>query len=107
MCRIPNGNSNTTNNTATVNVDIQILASLSLSMTTNKASPQEGDSLFFRIQVSENDEVTVPNVQVQDLLPAGLTYIEHNATLGTYTPGTGLWDIGSFPAVSTQTLGKQ
>lgn len=34
---------------------------------------------------------------LRDLLPAGLTYVSHHASRGTYDPDTGRWEVGALP----------
>ncbi len=45
------------------------------------------------------------NVQVRDLLPDGLDYVSHTASLGTYNSGAGIWFISELPAGANPTLG--
>ena len=44
------------------------------------------------------------SVQLTDLLPAGLTFVSATASQGTYTPGTGVWNLGPLAFNATATL---
>ena len=60
--------------------------------------PEAGEVVAFRIQVTNNGPATATNVQLTDLLPAGLVATAGHgaASLGTYAPDTGLWLIGTL-----------
>lgn len=44
------------------------------------------------------------DVTVTDMLPAGLSFVSATPSAGTYTAGTGLWDVGSLANGATATL---
>src|SRR5262245_18230434 len=43
-------------------------------------------------------------VRVTDLLPVGLTFVSATPSQGTYTSGSGLWDVGTVVVGTPQTL---
>jgi hypothetical protein len=43
-------------------------------------------------------------VAVTDQLPAGLTFVSGNATIGTYDSGSGIWTVGTINNGQTATL---
>ncbi|QLQ33652.1 MAG: DUF11 domain-containing protein [Candidatus Thiothrix singaporensis] len=47
---------------------------------------------------------TATGVEVQDLLPAGVTYQTYNASQGVYTNSTGIWAVGSLDNGESATL---
>ena len=57
---------------------------------------EPGDSVTFTVQVQNLGPDSATATTVQDLLPSGYTYVSHNVTQGSYTPGTGLWSIGTM-----------
>ena len=62
------------------------------------ATPEEGDTVTFQIEVSNNGAAQATNVSLQDLLPAGLTATASNGTTsqGSYNATTGVWSIGTL-----------
>lgn len=40
---------------------------------------------------------TGKNVAVTAPLPAGLVYLQHSSNIGSFNPGTGIWNIGNVP----------
>ncbi|MHC5112428.1 MAG: DUF11 domain-containing protein, partial [Planctomycetota bacterium] len=55
--------------------------------------PTEGDTITYTVRIFNLGPTDTGGVQVQDLLPAGVTYSSDNSG-GSYTPGTGLWEVG-------------
>lgn len=51
-----------------------------------------------------NDGFDATAVTVDAPVPAGLTYVSHTASTGTYVPGTGVWAVASLPDGSSVTL---
>jgi uncharacterized repeat protein (TIGR01451 family) len=53
----------------------------------------------------DNTTQNATGVKVTDILPSGLTYVSHSAGTGTfYTPGTGVWTIGSALGGTTNNI---
>lgn len=44
---------------------------------------------------------------LRDLLPAGLTYVSHHASRGTYDPDTGRWEVGALAGLTSPSDGRQ
>lgn len=42
-------------------------------------------------------DILIEGVQVKDTLPDGLTYVSHNASQGTYSNSSGIWNVGDIP----------
>jgi mucin-19 len=66
-------------------------ADLSVTKTASNLAP--GNTVTFTVTVSNAGPVRATGVHVNDLLPAGLTYVSGTASAGTYNSTTGLWDI--------------
>ena len=79
-------------------------ADLSLTMSVSDNSPSVGQDIAFDIQVSNAGQDVATGVSVRDVLPVGLTYVSSSATVGQYTSGTGIWEIGSLSVGSSVTL---
>lgn len=76
---------------------------LSLVKTVDNASPKRGDTVNYTITVTNSSIHEATGVEVQDLLPSGISYFNHSG--GTYDNNTGIWDVGSVAANGgTQTL---
>ena len=86
----------TTCDTATVSVPVSVVdADLSLTKTVDNSSPNIGDNIIFTITAINNGPSNATGVVVNDLLPAGLTYVSDNGG-GTYNSATGNWTIGNL-----------
>ena len=44
--------------------------------------------------MSNNGPDAATNVTLQDLLPAGVTFVSATPSQGTYNSGTGVWNVG-------------
>lgn len=73
----------------------QAAPDLTIDKIVSDATPEEGDSVTFTITVTNNGGPATL-VSVSDLLPAGVTYVSDVPSQGTYTPGTGVWDVGTI-----------
>ena len=79
-------------------------ADLSLMMTVNNATPTKADPVIFTITISNLSTAdAVTGVTVQDVLPAGITYVSDNGG-GTYNSLMGVWVVGALAANSNVTL---
>jgi len=64
-----------------------------------------GSSFTYSVTVTNNGDSSATNVSLDDILPAGVSYVSHVAPAGTtYDNTTGLWNIGSLPYPGTKTL---
>jgi len=79
-------------------------ADLSLSKTVSNATPNVGDPITFTLTLTNNGPDLGTGVQVNDLLPAGLTFVSATPSQGTYDPVIGLWAVGTIPTGASQTL---
>jgi uncharacterized repeat protein (TIGR01451 family) len=94
---------NTGNNTGDATVTPQ-QSDLALSKTVSDATPNVGDTVTFTVTLTNHGPDAATNVQVSDLLPAGLTFVSSTPSQGTYSSGTGLWTVGTVAANATPTL---
>jgi len=79
-------------------------AELELVKTVDNPNPVVGDLLTYTLTLTNHGPDTASGVQVRDLLPGGMTYQSSNPQQGTYTPNTGLWDVGTVAASTSVTL---
>src|SRR4029453_1712857 len=79
-------------------------ADLAVIKTVSNATPNVGDTVTFTVIVTNNGPDSATNVTVNDLLPAGLTFVSATPSQGTYNPLTGLWTMGTITTAAPQTL---
>lgn len=72
----------------------------------SSSTPAEGDTVTYQITVTNNGPAQATNVSLTDSLPAGLTAASGNGTVsqGTYTAGTGVWNVGTLNNGASATL---
>jgi uncharacterized repeat protein (TIGR01451 family) len=91
------------NNTASVTVTPQ-QADLAVTKMVNDATPNVGDTVTFTVALNNLGPDPATNVQLTDLLPAGLTFVSSTPSQGTYTSTTGVWTVGTVDLSTAQTL---
>ncbi|TFG79789.1 MAG: DUF11 domain-containing protein [Chrysiogenales bacterium] len=79
-------------------------ADIAVTKTTDNLEPKVGETFNFTVTATNNGPATASGLKVTDSLPAGLTYDSYTASTGTYTSGTGIWDIGTLANGATATL---
>ena len=67
-------------------------ADLDVEKIVDIAAPNVGDNVVFRITVTNLGKDKATNVKIEDLLPAGLTFL--SADSQAYNEGTGVWNVG-------------
>ncbi|OKO66810.1 DUF11 domain-containing protein, partial [Bradyrhizobium sp. AS23.2] len=91
------------NNSASATVTPQ-QADLQLTKTVSNPTPNVGDTITFTVTLSNVGPTTATNVGVQDLLPAGLSFLSATPSQGSYVNGTGVWTVGTVTTATPQTL---
>jgi len=79
-------------------VDIEV------EKTASTLSPEFGEAFTYTITVTNNGPDEATNLVVTENLPAGISYISHVASAGSWNNGTGLWTIASLAAGNSATL---
>ena len=54
-----------------------------------------GETITFIVTLTNNGFSSATNVQVSDLLPAGLTFVAATPSQGTYNSVSGVWTVGA------------
>ena len=93
---------NLVNNTASATESPQ-QADLLVSDTISATAPNVGDTVTYTVTVANTGPNTATNVSLQDVLPTGLSFLSSTG-VGTYTNGSGVWNVGSVTSGATQTL---
>ncbi len=75
-----------------------------ITKSVNNATPLLGDNIVFTLTASNSGPDNTTEVNVNDKLPTGFSYISHTATTGTYDNVTGIWSIGNFNVLASSTL---
>src|SRR5262245_17817465 len=94
---------NTANNQASVTETPQ-RADVLITKAVSDATPNVGDTITFTLTVKDNGPNAATNVNVNDLLPTGLSFVAANASQGDYFSNTGVWNVGSVANGSQATL---
>ena len=80
--------------------DAQSEADLSLTKTVDNASPNQGDTITFTLTISNAGPFAPTNLQVEDDLPVGVTFLSATPATGTaiFNAGTRqlVWSLGGF-----------
>ena len=94
---------NLVNNTASVTETPQ-QADLVVANTVSASTPNVGDVVTYTITVSNSGPNLATNVSLSDVrCLSGLSFLSSTGA-GTYTNGSGVWNVGSLTSGSTQTL---
>ena len=72
------------------------------TLASGDSTPDEGDTVTFQIDVTNNGGAQATNVTLTDSLPAGFTLTGDTATQGTYV--NGVWNIGTLGVGDTATI---
>jgi uncharacterized repeat protein (TIGR01451 family) len=70
---------------------------LAVAKSVDDAAPNEGDTVTFTVDVTNNGPDPATGAEITDLLPTGVTYVSDTVTVGSYVSGTGVWTIGALP----------
>jgi LPXTG-site transpeptidase (sortase) family protein len=97
------GGSPVTSNTDSQTVN-STLADLSLTKTVDNPTPSFGALVKFTITVTNSGPDTATGVHVSDVLPSGFTFSSSSVTQGSYTSGSGDWNVGTLALNASATL---
>ena len=76
------------------------IADLAVQKTVSQPLVNIGSQTVFTVVVRNNGPADAADVVVNDLLPAGSTYVSSFASQGIYDNGSGVWTAGNIPAGS-------
>lgn len=94
---------NPSNNDASISITPQ-KADLQVTMTVSNSQPNFSDVITYAATLTNNGPDTATNVEVDALLPTGVSYVSHTASGGSYNESTGKWTIGTAAIGSTEIL---
>ncbi|MFK5972410.1 MAG: gliding motility-associated C-terminal domain-containing protein, partial [Flavobacteriaceae bacterium] len=73
-------------------IDLEILKEAS------QLAATAGDRIIFTITVNNSSSKLVERALIEELIETGFQYVSHTASMGTYDPDTGGWEILNIPA---------
>jgi uncharacterized repeat protein (TIGR01451 family) len=85
-------------------VIVATAADIRVTKSVSDPTPAVGTNVTFTVTATNLGPNDATGVQVTDPVPAGLTFVSASASQGTYTAGTGLWDIGALANGASATL---
>src|SRR5262249_17301049 len=68
------------------------------------ANPNVGDTVTFKITVTNNGPNTATNVTVQELMDSGLKFVSATPSQGGFNQSTGIWTVGTVSLAGVATL---
>src|ERR1700730_9295623 len=98
------GEVNTANDTATDLTNVVSSADIAVTKIASSGTVTVGSNVTFTVTVTNNGPSDATGVQITDPLPPGLTFVASTPSQGSYTSGTGLWDIGAMANGASVTL---
>ncbi|TWT56070.1 DUF11 domain-containing protein [Allorhodopirellula solitaria] len=100
----PGNGDNDEDDSASVSFVPQLI-DLALTKTSDSDRANVGDTIEYRVTVSNDGPTDATGVVVSDPLPAGLTFVSATPSSGeNYNPQTGDWSIPQIPAGETREL---
>lgn len=82
----------------------QQVADLSISKSVSPTAPAPGDTLTYTIKVFNSGPNSATGITVADTLPAGVSYLYHTATQGSFNDTTAQWQVGTVAVSDSATL---
>jgi uncharacterized repeat protein (TIGR01451 family) len=98
------GEVNTANDTASDPTNIVSRADIAVTKIASSGSVPVGSTVTFTVTARNLGPSDATGVQVTDVLPAGLTFVSAAPASGTYTAGTGVWNVGAIANGASTTL---
>src|SRR5205823_8629743 len=98
------GEVNTGNDSASDGTTLTSRADVGVATIASSGSVAVGANVDFTITATNAGPSNATGVQVTDPLPAGLSFVSATPSAGTYSSGTGVWNIGGLASGGSQTL---
>ncbi|PSR51963.1 hypothetical protein AHMF7605_29070 [Adhaeribacter arboris] len=98
---------NSLNNAATSTITVKPTAEVAVTNVVTspiKTTYANGDQITYTVTVKNNGPSPTTNLVVTDKLPGSLSFNNAVPTTGTYTSGTGAWNIGTLASGNSATL---
>jgi len=79
-------------------------ADVGLTKSVSDPTPAVGTNVTFTVTAHNAGPNPTASLQVTDVVPAGLAFVSANPSQGTYSSGTGVWNVGALAVGSSATL---
>jgi len=79
-------------------------ADIQVHVAVDNMTPATGSNVTLTVTATNGGPADATGVEITDLLPTGLTFVSATPSQGTYTPGTGVWTVGSVANGASATL---
>jgi uncharacterized repeat protein (TIGR01451 family) len=83
---------------------VSTAADIRVRKSVSDPTPAVGNKVTFTVTARNLGPNDATGVVVRDVLPAGLSFVSAAPSQGTYSAGTGLWNIGALANGATATL---
>jgi len=93
----------TSNDSSSTDINVRYI-DLAIDKSVDNSTPQDGETIVFTIDVTNNGLIPADNVVIFDELPGQLSYTSSSASLGSYSDTTNLWTVGTIAVGATETL---
>ena len=93
-----------TNNTATIETTLNRNADVAINKSVAPVAVLVGQPTTFTVVVTNHGPARVTGLVVQDLLPAGLSFVSASHSQGSYVDATGVWTVGTLLNGQSATL---
>ncbi|MBM4001093.1 MAG: DUF11 domain-containing protein [Planctomycetes bacterium] len=100
----PDNNAAGEDDQASVEITSPPAIDLSLTKSVDTSSPNLGDNVTFTIALANAGPDTATGVDVEDVLPSGLTFVGSTPSQGSYDRGTGVWSVGAVASGGSASL---
>jgi uncharacterized repeat protein (TIGR01451 family) len=95
---------NPANDSDTATEDVPPAADLSLTKTVDNPHPDLGTNVTYTLTVTNHGPNDTTGLAVEDVLPAGMTYVSSLASAGSYDSDTSTWTVGDLADGDSETL---
>jgi uncharacterized repeat protein (TIGR01451 family) len=83
---------------------LDLKTDLSIAKVVSNLTPNRGDTITYRLTAKNLGGVDAANVEVSDVIPAGLEFVAADTINGGYDPFSGKWFIGILKGGETRVL---
>ncbi len=77
---------------------------IAVSKVVSNERPKIGDEIQFTITINNMGVSDASNIGIEDILPNGYAYLSSQASVGTYDPVDGFWEIAALASTESASL---